>query len=91
MLASAFLASILLGRWAPMGESELVATGLWDHPKAWWDEPMLELLAGTKEEATRLRSFLGDVERVGSKSLGNVAPYFSERYGVSRGMSVCAL
>lgn len=85
MLASAFVATLLLGRWAPMSESEISATGLWDHPKSWWDEAMLELLAGSKEEGARLRTLLGEVERAGGKSLGTVAPYFVERYGVSRG------
>jgi len=86
MLASAFLATLLLGRWAPMSESEIIATGLWDHSKLWWDEATLELLSGSKEESTRLRLMLGDVERSGGKILGTVAPYFVERYGVNRGM-----
>lgn len=87
MLASAFLATLLLGRWAPMSESEIIATGLWDHPAGWWDEPMLELLTGgSKDESSRLRVMLGEVERTGNKNLGTVAPYFIERYGLSRGV-----
>lgn len=86
MLASAFLATLLLGRWAPMTEAEIIATGLWDHSKLWWDEGTLELLGGGKEESARLRVMLGDIERTGSKNLGTVAPYFTERYGLSRGM-----
>ncbi|KAF8321157.1 hypothetical protein DL93DRAFT_2212896 [Clavulina sp. PMI_390] len=84
-LASAFIASLLLGRWAPATEAEMVGTGLWDHSKAWWDELMLQLLAGgSVEESVRLRGMLGEVERVGSKVLGGVAPYFVDRYGISR-------
>ena len=86
MLASAFLATLLLGRWAPMSESEIIATGLWDHSNSWWDEATLELLSGSKEESGRLRAMLGDVERSGNKNLGTVAPYFVERYGLNRGM-----
>lgn len=73
-----------------MSESEISATGLWDHSKGWWDEPMLELLSGTKEEAVRLRTMLGEVERTGNKNLGSVAPYFVDRYGLSRGTRLFA-
>jgi xylulokinase len=86
MLASAFLATLLLGKWAPMSESEIVATGLWDHPKGWWDESMLDLLCGTKEGTKQLMKMLGEVERSGAKHLGTVAPYFVDRYGLSRGL-----
>jgi xylulokinase len=86
MLASAFLATLLSGKWAPMSEAELAGTGLWNHTAGAWDDTALELVGGGKEEAQRLRRLLGDVEKCGSKQIGLLSPYFVERYGMSNGM-----
>lgn len=85
-LASAFLASLLLGGWAPLAEAEACATGIWAHASRGWDDLVLEVVAGSKEEAARLRVMLGEVDvSGGGKKIGNIAPYFVERYGFSPG------
>ncbi len=85
MLASAFLATLLSGRWCPMSESDVVGTGLWNCPTKSWDETSLDLLAGGKEEAARLREMLGEVESSGSAEVGLISSYFVERYGLRPG------
>ena len=91
-LAGALLASIIGGRWAPMGEAEACASGMWvhKHPTVQggdWDDGGLEIIAGSREEGRRLRGWLGepDVISGGGKKLGNVNPYFVDRYGFDPG------
>ncbi|KAH9475085.1 putative D-xylulose kinase A [Psilocybe cubensis] len=94
-LASAFLASIITGKWANMGEAEACATGAWvhganhnvhnsPHPagQGYWDEGVLEIVGGSQQEGRRVRGWLGDVDvSGGSRKVGNVSRYLVERYG----------
>ncbi|KDQ10746.1 hypothetical protein BOTBODRAFT_177833 [Botryobasidium botryosum FD-172 SS1] len=80
-LASTFLSSVLMGAWAPMAEAEVSGTGMWSAGGAGWDEEVLELVAGSKEEGRRFKEMLGEVESFGGKKIGTVSPYFVERYG----------
>ncbi|KAF5319146.1 hypothetical protein D9619_008472 [Psilocybe cf. subviscida] len=97
-LASAFLASLVTGKWASMSEAEACATGAWVHtggsaggsatPNAsntaqgHWDETVLDIVGGSREEGRRVRGWLGDVDSSrGSKKAGNVSRYLVERYG----------
>ncbi|KAF8196970.1 hypothetical protein BJ912DRAFT_93874 [Pholiota molesta] len=89
-LASAFLASIISGKWTSMGEAEACATGAWVHganPNAaggqgYWDEGVLDIVGGSREEGRRVRGWLGDVDvSGGSRKVGNVSRYLIERYG----------
>ncbi|KAF8641637.1 hypothetical protein AX16_009863 [Volvariella volvacea WC 439] len=89
-LASAFLASLITGRWINMSESEACATGMWVHsgnanisqPQGHWDEGVLEIVAGNREEARRVRTWLGDVDiSGGNRRAGNVSRYLVDRYG----------
>ncbi|KAG9119734.1 hypothetical protein FRC07_005094 [Ceratobasidium sp. 392] len=81
VLASAFLASVLTGNWAPAAEAEAVATGLWNVEKGAWDTEVLELVAAGKEEGERLRAMLGDVCPAGTTTVGTVGSYFIQKYG----------
>lgn len=87
MPASAFLASLLMGAWAPLGEAEACATGMWSHLNRQWDERALEVVAGgSREEAVRLRRMLGEVDLTGGvRPIGTIASYYVERYGFDRG------
>lgn len=97
-LASAFLASLLSGKWQVMTESEACATGMWVHKiggnghgegggfGGHWDDGVLELIGNGKEEGRRIRGWLGDVDVSGaSKKAGNVSKYLVERYGFDPG------
>ncbi|KAJ7908853.1 D-xylulose kinase [Mycena leptocephala] len=81
-LASAFLASLVAGKWMPMAEAEACASGMWSHTSGSWDEPVLDIVGGSREEGRRVRGWLGDVDvGGGARRAGNVARYLVERYG----------
>ena len=89
-LSSAFLASLVAGKWTSMGESEACATGAWVHGTSHnaaghWDEDVLDIVGGNKEEGRRVRGWLGDVDvSGGSRRAGSV-----ERYGFDSGGFQC--
>ncbi|CAE6429088.1 unnamed protein product [Rhizoctonia solani] len=84
VLASAFLASLFIGDWAPVTEAEAVATGFWNMEHGAWDEKVLELVGGgTKEEGERLKGMLGTVCPSGTTTVGTINSYFCQRYGFS--------
>ncbi|KAL1705558.1 hypothetical protein EV121DRAFT_203414 [Schizophyllum commune] len=88
-LASAFLASLICGKWVPMGEADACATGIWVHsanPSAngqgHWDEGILDFVGGSREEGRRVRGWLGDVDVTGGgRRVSNVSRYLVDRYG----------
>ncbi|KJR85847.1 xylulokinase [Sporothrix schenckii 1099-18] len=83
-LVSSFVASVLLGRLAPMDISDVCGMDLWDIPHQQWSEPLLELAAGNGARgAADLRRKLGEVRVDGGGSMGRIASYFVQRYGVS--------
>ncbi|KAF7290824.1 hypothetical protein MIND_01323600 [Mycena indigotica] len=81
-LASAFLASLVSGKWMPMAEAEACATGLWSHTGNAWDEKILDIVGGSREEGRRVRGWLGEVDLTGGgRRAGNISRYLVERYG----------
>lgn len=83
-LVSSFAASVLLGSLAPMDISDVCGMDLWDIPHQQWSEPLLELTAGAGASgAADLRQKLGEVRIDGGGSMGSIASYFVQRYGVS--------
>lgn len=103
-LASAFLGSLIAGKWMGMGEAEACSTGMWVHggnPNAiggpghgngqgYWDEGVLDIVGGSREEGRRVRGWLGDVDTSGgARRAGNVSRYLVERYGFDPGISTC--
>ncbi|KAG5638064.1 hypothetical protein H0H81_002032 [Sphagnurus paluster] len=93
-LASAFLGSLIAGKWMGMGEAEACGTGMWVHganpssinagqPGAgYWDEGVLDIVGGSREEGRRVRGWLGDVDASGGgRRAGNVSRYLVDRYG----------
>lgn len=95
-LASAFLASLISGKWTSMGDTEACATGAWVHSanqlatptgQGYWDEGVLDIIGGSREEGRRVRGWLGDVDASGgSRRSGNVSRYLVDRYGFEPGM-----
>ncbi|EGN92420.1 hypothetical protein SERLA73DRAFT_99342 [Serpula lacrymans var. lacrymans S7.3] len=84
-LASSFLGSLIVGKWISMGEAEACATGMWVHGGpgggGHWDDGVLEIVGGSREEGRRIRGWLGEIDFSGGRRIGNVSRYVSERYG----------
>lgn len=84
-VASAFLASLISGRWVSMREEEAVAMGMWVHQPAGashWDDQILEIIGGSREEGRRVRGWLGEVDiSGGSRKVGNISRYLVDRFG----------
>ncbi|KAL8294277.1 hypothetical protein RB597_007992 [Gaeumannomyces tritici] len=82
-LVSSFLASLFLGKIAPMDISDACGMNLWDMAGGDWSAPLLDLAAGGAGAASdALRARLGEVRRDGGGSMGAVHPYFAGRYGL---------
>ncbi|KAF4582677.1 hypothetical protein EYR40_002600 [Pleurotus pulmonarius] len=86
-LATSFISSLIAGKWMPMGEAEASATGMWVHggnsrEASHWDEGVLEIVGGSREDGRRVRGWLGDVDvSGGGRRAGNVSRYLVDRYG----------
>jgi xylulokinase len=80
-LVSSFLASVLVGRVAPIDGSDVTGMNLWDVTAGAWDERLLALAAGGVEGAAELERKLGPVPEDGGASFGAISPYFVGRYG----------
>lgn len=130
-MASAWLCSMIAGKWAPMVEQEAVNTGIWTASTApisrattplpspttktqgglmataasgsgllppppltptpkpeggrYWDEGVLDIVGGSREEGRRVRGWLGEVDVSGKRIIGPVGKYLVERYGFESG------
>ncbi|KAM6499957.1 D-xylulose kinase [Amanita muscaria] len=90
-LASAFICSLISGKWQGITESEASATGMWIHSannssggtgQGHWDETVLDIVGGSREDGRRVRGWLGEVDvSGGNRRVGNVSRYLVERYG----------
>lgn len=92
-LASSFLASLVCGAFVGMGEAEASSTGLWVHSTtpgtpSHWDEGVMEIVGGNRDEGRRIWGWLGDVDTSGGRRrIGNVSRYLVERFGFDPGKS----
>jgi len=87
-VASSFLGSLICGKWIGMGESEAAATGMWVHKgqqDGHWDDGVMEIVGGSREEGRKIRGWLGEVELTGGKRVGTVSKYLVDRYGFDPG------
>ncbi|KAF3770221.1 actin-like ATPase domain-containing protein [Cryphonectria parasitica EP155] len=82
-LVSSWLASVLLGSIAPLDISDVTGMNLWDIPFNTWNEDLLELTAGSRDDVPALRAKLGEVRQDGGGSMGAISPYYVQRYGFS--------
>lgn len=80
-LVSSFVASVFLGRVAPIDIGDVGGMNLWDIPAGAWNESLLELCAGSKSGIPTLKKKLGDVRHDGGGSIGSISSYFVDRYG----------
>jgi len=86
-LVSSFLASVFLGKIAPIDISDVCGMNLWDINAGKWSDSLLALAAGKfgKED---LRKKLGEVREDGGGSMGPIADYFVKRYGFSKACQI---
>ncbi|KAL8286813.1 hypothetical protein RQP46_004341 [Phenoliferia psychrophenolica] len=90
---SNFLASLFIGRFAPIDATDACSTNLFNVLDGDWDDEVLGIVMGVKESSqidatgnsggVKLRAMLGDVGKDGGKELGSVSPYFVDRFGFS--------
>ena len=79
-LVSSFLASVFLGKIAPIDISDACGMNLWDIKGGCYHEKLLEL-AGGSADTSDLKAKLGPVPESGGDSFGKTSPYFVGRYG----------
>jgi xylulokinase len=82
-LVSSFLASLFLGKFAPIDISDVCGMNLWDIKSGTWSDPLLKLAAGSSG-VDELKRKLGDVREDGGGSLGPISKYFISRYGFGK-------
>lgn len=72
-----------------MGESEAAATGMWVHgggaQEGYWDDGVMDIVGGSREEGRKVRGWLGEVDLYGGKRVGCVSRYLVDRYGFDPG------
>ncbi|PIB01448.1 putative D-xylulose kinase A [Cercospora beticola] len=83
-LVSSFLASVFLGRFAPIDISDVTGMNLWNIKDGTWDDALLELAAGGKSGIDDLRNKLGVVSGDGGQWLGTISSYFVTKYGFAK-------
>ncbi|KAG2128485.1 hypothetical protein BD769DRAFT_1457615, partial [Suillus cothurnatus] len=77
---ASLLAAQLLRVHANAGAGTQGAAGL-----GHWDEGVLEIVGGSREEGWRIRTWLGDVEVAGGRKAAHISRYLCERYGFESG------
>ena len=86
-LVSSFLASIFLGRIAPIDISDVCGMNMWDIKAGRWHDELLKTAAGDFG-AEDLKRKLGDVWTDGGCNYGTISKYFINRYGFSKGCAI---
>ena len=81
-LVSSFLASIFLGKIAPIDIADVCGMNLFDIKTGGYNQELMALAAGSSDTSD-LEGKLGHVSEDGGGSLGNVSQYFVQRYGFS--------
>ena len=76
-LASSFIASLFLGKFAPLDISDVCGMNLWDIQLNEWSTKLLEIVGG---DSMDLLNKVGQVELDGGARLGNIHSYFTTRY-----------
>lgn len=87
-LVSSFLASVFLGKVAPIDISDVTGMNIWDLNKDAYDDTLLELVAGSKDEVPELRKKLAEPSKDGGEALGDISSYYVKRYGFPSNCSI---
>lgn len=87
-LVSSFLASVFLGKVAPLDIGDVCGMNLWDIKSGSWNQELISLAAGGSDGASTLSAKLGAVPEDGGGSFGTISPYFVLRYGFPLSCSV---
>ncbi|KAF2173345.1 hypothetical protein M409DRAFT_17284 [Zasmidium cellare ATCC 36951] len=87
-LVSSFLASVFLGRVAPIDIGDVTGMNLWEISKGRWHDQLLALTSGGKEGVEELKKKLGDVPEDGGAAFGKVSEYFVKRYGFAKDCNI---
>lgn len=80
-LVSSFLASVFLGKIAPIDISDVTGMNLWDISKGAWDDRLLALCGGGKDKVAELKKKIGTIPEDSGSGLGTINNYFEVRYG----------
>ncbi|KAI9849626.1 MAG: hypothetical protein M1837_002751 [Sclerophora amabilis] len=81
-LVSSFLASLFLGRIAPIDIGDVCGMNLWEINRRQFSEPLLHLAAGkSKEDMLELSHKLGEIAHDSGEALGNASTWLVKRYG----------
>ena len=86
---SSFLASVFLGRVAPIDIGDVCGMNLWDMKAGCWHKELMALTCGSSKTDDLERN-LGEVPEDGGQRLGDISPYFVQRYGFESSCSVTA-
>ncbi|KAL9014578.1 MAG: hypothetical protein Q9173_000783 [Seirophora scorigena] len=88
-LVSSFLASIFLGRIAPIDISDIGGMNLWDIRAGVWNEKLLALAAGSSDTSDLKRKLgAADVPDDGGVLLGRISPYFLRSHGFDQSCAI---
>jgi xylulokinase len=88
-LVSSWIATILLGKFAPFDISDVCGMNLWDIKAGDWNRKLLELTAGPSG-VDALKKKLGEVPEDGGIHLGTISQYFVKRHGFSTDCTIIA-
>jgi xylulokinase len=87
-LVSSFLASVLLGKVAPIDIGDVCGMDLWEIKAGKWNEDLLSLTAGGPDGVSELKEKLGSVPEDGGATFGKLSKYFVSRYGFPADCSI---
>ncbi|KAK8212109.1 xylulose kinase [Phyllosticta capitalensis] len=87
-LVSSFLASVFLGRVAPIDIGDVCGMNLWEIKTGKWHHELLALCAGGPDGVKSLSDKLGPVPEDGGAAFGPISSYFVQKYGFHRNCAV---
>ncbi|KAK8161896.1 xylulose kinase [Phyllosticta citrichinensis] len=87
-LVSSFLASVFLGRIAPIDIGDVCGMNLWEIKTGNWHSELLALCAGGPDSVKALSEKLGPVPEDGGAAFGPISSYFVQKYGFNPNCAV---
>ncbi|EEB09100.1 xylulose kinase [Schizosaccharomyces japonicus yFS275] len=87
-LVSSCLASLLLGKFAPLDQSDACGMNLWDIRGNEYCTELMQLVGGDNHCGIELKNKLGPVETNSIAELGKIHPYYVEKYGFNENCTI---